>query len=395
MQKNIKILRKIPQEKKLPYPAINRESFQFFITCQAGVEALVKREAEKIGLKNFDVQDRIVRGEGTEKNLYELLVQSRFSNRVYIELASAITNDFDSLFELVKNISWKNFLRAGIAIVAEATAIKSTLSHTPSIQSIAKKAIVSHLTDGTGTHHLYENRDGDEAHIQIFMIENRVHILIDITGNPLHKRGYRTESGDAPIKENLAAAILAISGWRFRKKFLDPFCGSGTFAIEAAMLARNIAPGLGRHFAVENFPFFEKEIFYAVRREAREKIYPSGNYQIFASDIDPKMIEIAKNNARRAGVEDDIIFVEQNFFDYDFGEKTTIVTNPPYGERIEANEEISNFYEKFVKFFENQNISGGFITSYSEAEKWLPRAKWKNRKLYNGGLPARWYQKIK
>lgn len=237
---------------------------------------------------------------------------------MYIELASAITNDFDSLFELVKNISWKNFLRAGIAIVTEATAIKSTLSHTPSIQSIAKKAIVSHLTDGTGTHHLYENRDGDEAHIQIFIIENRAHILIDITGNPLHKRGYRTESGDAPIKENLAAAILAISGWRFREKFLDPFCGSGTFAIEAAMLARNIAPGLGRHFAVENFPFFEKEIFYAVRREAHEKIYPSGNYQIFASDIDPKMIEIAKNNARRAGVEDDIIFVEQNFFDYDF-----------------------------------------------------------------------------
>ena len=178
---------------------------------------------------------------------------------MYIELASAITNDFDSLFELVKNISWKNFLRAGIAIVTEATAIKSTLSHTPSIQSIAKKAIVSHLTDGTGTHHLYENRDGDEAHIQIFLIENRAHILIDITGNPLHKRGYRTESGDAPIKENLAAAILAISGWRFREKFLDPFCGSGTFAIEAAMLARNIAPGLGRHFAVENFPFFEKE----------------------------------------------------------------------------------------------------------------------------------------
>lgn len=237
---------------------------------------------------------------------------------MYIELASAITNDFDSLFELVKNISWKNFLRAGIAIVTEATAIKSTLSHTPSIQSIAKKAIVSHLTDGTGTHHLHENRDGDEAHIQIFIIENRAHILIDITGNPLHKRGYRTESGDAPIKENLAAAILAISGWRFRKKFLDPFCGSGTFAIEAAMLARNIAPGLGRHFAVENFPFFEKEILYAVRREAHEKIYPSGNYQIFASDINPKMIEIAKNNARRAGVEDDIIFVEQNFFDYDF-----------------------------------------------------------------------------
>ena len=114
------------------------------------------------------------------------------------------------------------------------------------------------------------------------------------------------------------------------------------------MLARNIAPGLGRHFAVENFPFFEKEIFDAVRREAREKIYPSGNYQIFASDIDPKMIEIARNNARRAGVEDDIIFVEKNFFDYEFNEKTTIVTNPPYGEQIDADEEISDFYEKFV-----------------------------------------------
>ncbi len=213
--------------------------------------------------------------------------------------------------------------------------------------------------------------------------------MLDITGNALHKRGYRTESGEAPIKETLAAAIVALSNWRFRENFCDPFCGSGTFAIEAAMLARNIAPGMGRHFAIENFPFFNKEIFTEVRTECRQNTYPSGNYKIFASDLSDEMVQITKNNAMRAGVENDIIFEKSDFFTKNFDEKTTIVTNPPYGVRLETDDD-DEFYKNFIKKMENENISGGFITSY-EAEKLLDKKIWKDRKLYNGGLPARFF----
>lgn len=404
MQKNpIKILRKIPKETTISPKNPEKKSQEnswfspsentIFITCQAGLESLVKKDNQKIGLKILETRDRIIRAKATEKNIYEALLWNRFSNRIYLELATSKIETFDELFSLVEGISWKNFLPRWIAIVTEATTIKSQLSHIPSIQSITKKAIVKHITEGTGTHHLYENRDGDEAHIQVFLIENVAYILLDITGSALHKRGWRTESGEAPIKETLAAAIIALSNWRFWEIFWDPFCGSGTFAIEAALLARNIAPGIGRHFAIENFPFFNKNMFDIARKEAREKSYPSGKYQIFGSDINPEMIEKSRRNALRAGIENDVIFEIVDFFDKDFTQKTTIVTNPPYGIRLE-NFSDEEFYKNFVKILENENISGWFITSYEEVKALLSHKKWKDRKLYNGGLSARFYKKI-
>lgn len=368
-----------------------RRLWKVFITCQAGLESLVKRDNEKIGLKNFEIRDRIVRANATEKQIYEALVWNRFANRVYLELSDEKVETFDELFAVVEAISWWDFLPAGIAIVTEATAIKSTLSHTPSIQSITKKAIVKRLTEGTGTHRLYEDRTGDEAHIQVFIIENVAYILLDITGNALHKRGWRTESGEAPIKETLAAAIVVLSSWNFREKFLDPFCGSGTIAIEAALLARNIAPGIGRHFAIENFKIFDKNIFDEVRRKAREKSFQNGKYQIFASDLDEISLQKAKNNAMRAGVETDIIFEKSDFFQTNFDEKTWIVTNPPYNVRLEIDDE--NFYKNFAETFKNENIFGGFITSFDNNDI-LSEKIFKNRKLYNGGLAARFYKKI-
>lgn len=265
------------------------------------------------------------------------------------------------------------------------------MSHTPSIQSITKKAIVNTLTEGTGTHHLYENRNSDEAHIQVFIIENIAYILLDITGNALHKRGWRTESGEAPIKESLAAAIVALSGWKFNETLVDPFCGSGTIAIEAALLARNIAPGLGRHFAIENFPFFNHEIFQNVRTEARHKKFGDKKYKIIARDLSEEVLQKAKNNAMRAGVEDTIIFEKADFFETKFNEKTWIVTNPPYNVRLEIDDEV--FYKNFAEIFKNENISGSFITSFDN-NTILSEKIFKNRKLYNGGLAARFYKKI-
>ena len=401
LQKKIENSRKISPKKDFSKKSERSQKFfknfsleknKLLITCQAGLESLVKKDNEKIWLKTFETQDRIIRVEATEKQIYEALIWNRFANRVYLELTSQKCETFDELFDIVSQINWKKILPPGIAIVTEATAIRSSLSHTPSLQSITKKAIVNTLTEWTGTHHLYEDRTGDEAHIQVFLINNISYILLDITGNALHKRGWRTESGEAPLKETLAAAIVAISGWKFHDIFIDPFCGSGTIAIEAALLAHNIAPWIGRHFAIENFKFFNRELFHEVRTEAKNKVFYDKKYQIFASDLNSEVLQKAKNNAMRAGVENDIIFEKSDFFEKNFSEKFTIVTNPPYGIRLEnANNEA--FYQKFIKIFEKDTISGGFITSYEETEKFLQKKLWKNRKLYNGGIPARFFKK--
>lgn len=402
MQKNnIKILRKISSnniktnqatfftKKKVHF---SLDENKIFITCQAGLESLVKKDNEKIGLKNFIIHDRIVRAIGTEKQLYEALIWNRFSNRIYLELHSGKATTFNELFDLVGQIEWRKILPSWIAIVTEATSIKSQLAHTPSIQSITKKSIVTNLTEWTGTHRLYEDRTGTEAHIQFFLINDVAYILLDITGNALHKRWWRTESWDAPIKETLAASIIALSWWKFWEKFLDPFCWSGTIAIEAALLARNIAPGIGRHFAIENFPFFQKKLLDQARTEARSKIYPSGNYKIIGSDINIEMIEKSKRNAMRAGVENDITFIVDDFFEKTFNEKNTIITNPPYWLRLK-NYSDEDFYKKFISIFEKEFISWWFITSYEEAKSILTPSLWKDRKLYNWWLPARFYKK--
>lgn len=187
------ILRRIDRASSTP-AQIFSEATPFFITCQAGIESLVKQEVSKLGLNTIEVADRIVRVTGSEKQMYELLVWSRFSNRIYLELSHGAVTTFDELFALVKRIPWRQYLHEGIAIVTEATSIKSLLAHTPSLQSVTKKAIVEQLTAGTGTHHLYEDRSGHEAHIQVFLRDNTAHILLDITGTALHKRGYRLES---------------------------------------------------------------------------------------------------------------------------------------------------------------------------------------------------------
>lgn len=376
-------------EKKYTF---NPENLQFFITCQAWLETLIRKESEKFWLKNTTWQDRLIRWNWDEKTIYSLLINSRFANRIYLEITNQKVQTFDELFEIVEKIEWKKFLPNWIEIVTEATAIKSQLSHTPSIQSITKKAIVKNLTEWTGTHHLYENRNWNEAHIQVFVIENIAYILLDITGNALHKRWYRLETGDAPIKETLAAALVALSGWKFKEKFCDPFCGSGTFAIESAILARNIAPGLYRNFAIQNFPIFNKNLFLEAKNLAESKIFPSGKYQIFARDIDEKMIKIAKDNAIRAWVGNDIIFEVKNFFDEKIEEKTWIVTNPPYWIRLE-NENDEIFYKNFLKKFANENIVWGFITSYDKIFELTNRKNYKDRKIFNGWLEARFYKK--
>ncbi len=253
----------------------------------------MKRECEKIGVSDIRALDRLVQCRGTRENLYELLIWSRFANRVYLSLAEEKIVDFDALHDLLSSLNWSAYLTGRERIVIEASSTRSALSSIPTIQSVGQNAIFSTLVTPNYT-------SETEVHILILIIDDIAHILLDVTGDPLHKRGYRRDAGEAPLKENLGAALVALANWKYRTPLLDPFCGSGTILIEAAMLARNIAPGLFRSFRIEELPFHDAELLEQVREQAEKKIYPSGSYTIHARDIDPAMISVARENARRA-----------------------------------------------------------------------------------------------
>lgn len=302
---------------------------------------------------------------------------SRFANRVYISLSETKVTDFDTLFTLCERIEWSDYLTGKENIVIEASTTRSTLSSAPTIQSVGQKAVYSTLNTPNIT-------NGVEVHILILIIDDIAHILLDITGEPLHKRGYRREAGEAPIKESLAAALVAFANWKYKSPILDPFCGSGTIPIEAVMIARNIAPGLQRHFRIEPLPFHDRSLFELVKTEARNKSYPSGKYQVYASDIDPEMIRIARENAERAGVGEDIVFEVGNFLENH--KQATIITNPPYGNRIQS-DALPEIYAKLVK--NTMENGGGFITTYDIGKNSLA-----NKKLLNGAEECRfWYRK--
>ena len=349
------------------------------LTCQSGVESLVKRECERLGCTDIQVQDRLISCTGTERNMYELLIWSRFANRVYIELAREKTNDFDQLYNTLNWLKWSEYLTGKERIVIEASSTRSTLESIPTLQSVGQRAIFSTLNTPNLT-------NGIEVHILILIIDNISHILLDITGDPLHKRWYRREAWEAPIKENLAAALIAFANWKYSVPLSDPLCGSGTIPIEAVMIARNIAPWLFRHFRVEELPFYDSEMFQVVRDTARSKIYPSGKYHINASDIDPDMIQIAKGNAKRAWVLDDINF---GVCDYITNPplEGIIICNPPYGNRLQTNQ-MDSIYKKLInEVWEN---GWGCITSYPIESK----HQLANKKLLNGGEECRyWYKK--
>ncbi len=392
----------------------NSLPFNFLLTCQSGLESLVKRECERIGVGDIRALDRLVKCRGTLQNMYELMIWSRFANRVYLSLAEEPITDFDTLHEVLRNIEWGYYLTGKEQIVIEASSTRSTLSSIPTIQSVGQNAIFSTITTPNYT-------NNTEVHILILIIDDIAHILLDVTGDPLHKRGYRRDAWEAPLKENLAAALVAFANWKYRTPLLDPFCGSGTIAIEAAMMARGIAPGLFRLFRIEELPFHDAESLETAKAKAEQKIYPSGEYSISASDIDPAMIHIAEGNARRAGVAGDITFSVGNFLEdskwkiqnskwdtldsqswiLNLESNICIVTNPPYGNRLQS-EDLADIYTKLIH--EVSEHGWGFITTYpivqnpqsAKADSSFQKgaSPLANRKLLNGGEECRfWYKK--
>ncbi|MDD2487112.1 MAG: class I SAM-dependent RNA methyltransferase [Candidatus Gracilibacteria bacterium] len=367
------------------------------VTCIAGVESLLKKELEKLGFQNIEVLDRILSFVGDESAVARVNMTSRVANKVYVELFGGKIYDFDSLFNCLSDIDWKYLIGNNNPLIIKATSIKSELSSTPAIQKVSTKAILTKLT-GSKDKFYVENNELPPIEIFLFLKDDNLRVLLNTSGEALHKRGYRTSSHEAPIKESLAASLVLLSNWNFSNNLYDFFCGSGTIVIEAAMIAKNIAPGLiGRKYAFENFSWYPKKHLEDARNEAKEKIFSGKEYNIFASDISEEYIEDAKINAKNAGVEDMIKFEVKPLNAY-VGAKNlsgTVVSNPPYGLRMNQKDLIF-VYKDIAKIFDNnENLNGGLITSFMEFDDLVDLRNWKKRKLYNGSELCYFYKRNK
>lgn len=360
-------------------------------TCTFGLESLLKYEMEKFGY-TASLENGYAECNGEKHDIAKLNLGLRTADRVYIVLAEFTASSFDGLFENVKAISWGEYLPQDAFIHVTGRSVRSTLHSVPTCQSIVKKAIIDALSAHYKTSIFPET--GSRYRIEVVINKDVASILLDTSGEGLHKRGYRPYTSLAPLKETLAAAIVLFTRWKPQYPFADPMCGSGTIPIEAAMIAANIAPGLTRNFAAESWGDEWLKSFADERAAAHDRIVPFDGL-IVASDIDPDSIRHAKHNANRAGVGAMIEFEEKDLLEFTHpGRGGVIVCNPPYGERLEGeNENLAAVYRTMGNVFNKlDNWEYAVITAYEEFEKAFGRKADKNRKLYNGNIKCYLYQ---
>ncbi len=368
--------------------------FQLVATCLFGLEHLLGEEIDALGYDRINTIDGRVTFLGDEEAVALSNVFLRFAERVYIKIGSFKAESFEELFEGTRALPWSSFIGKNDAFPVKGHSIKSKLFSIPDCQAIIKKAVVKSLSVPYGISIFPE--DGIKYQIEFFILRDEVTLMIDTSGVPLHKRGYRKESNSAPIRETLAAAIAATSRPREEVLFWDPMCGSGTIAIEAAMLMRNIAPGAKRSFAAEEFSFIKKSLWKDARDMAKEGEVKS-NFEVFASDIDKNAIALTEKNAKNAGVSDSIrAFIMDARKISAPGRRGTIVTNPPYGERLGTRREVEELYRDIGKHFRSLSPWQVYvITSHEGFERLYGKRADKIRKLYNGMIPAYLYQYFK
>ena len=364
-------------------------------TCMFGLEKILGEEIDALGLTRLDTMDGRVTFEGTEADIPRANIALRCAERVFVHLGAFPARSFAELFDDVRGLPWEDWVSRTDAFPVKGHSIKSGLTSVPDCQSIVKKAIVERLKDKYGISWFEET--GVKYQIEFFLFKDVAHLMIDTSGVALHKRGYRPEAGAAPLRETLAAALVYTARPREDVLFWDPFCGSGTIAIEAAMMVSGRAPGLGRSFAGEAFANIPKNLWEDARAEAQSKIRTDCKFQVYASDIDEDILDITYENALRAGVEEYI-----NIFQADArtikkeDRKGTVVCNPPYGERMGEREEIERLY---------QQLGGSFkalypwqiyvLTSSDRFDRLYGQRADKIKKLYNGMLPCYLYQYFK
>ena len=366
---------------------------ELIATATFGLEAVVKREIEALGYKILKTEDGKVTYMGDERAIVRSNLWLRSADRVLLKMAEFKALEFEELFQQTKALAWEELIPVDGKFTVTGTSVKSKLHSVPACQKIVKKAIVERLKDFYGLEVFEET--GAEYTVKATLLKDRVTLTVDTSGVGLHKRGYRVCDVAAPIKETLAAAMIQLSFWNKDRILLDPCTGSGTIPIEAAMIARNIAPGLNRAFACQQWELIDEKIWKEEKKAAFEAIDYDTELKIYGFDINRKAVEAAKENAEEAGVDDCIIFKKADASKLrPIGENGIIVTNPPYGERIGEEEEIRKIYEGFNRFFnENPDWSLFMITTDKEAEeKVMGREANRRRKLYNGRLETCYYQ---
>ncbi|MDV9289537.1 class I SAM-dependent RNA methyltransferase [Clostridioides difficile] len=370
------------------------KNYTLISPCFFGMEKMLAREITNLGYEIIKTEDGRITYKTDEFGIAKSNMWLRCAERVHLKIAEFEAKSFDELFENTKRINWSRYIPYGAQFpISKASSIKSKLYSTPDVQAIVKKAIVeslkkSYLEDGL------LKEDKEKYPIFVFIHKDKVTISIDTTGDALHKRGYREKANKAPIRETLAAGLIYLTPWKAGRVLVDPMCGSGTILIEAAMIGINMAPGLNREFISEKWRILDKKIWWDVRKDAFNKIDNESKFKIYGYDIDEESIDIARENAEIAGVDEYIEFnvgdATQFKSENEFG---FIITNPPYGERLEDKDSVKQLYKELGYAFRKlKNWSYYLITSYEDFEYEFGQKADKKRKLYNGMLKTNFFQ---
>lgn len=369
-------------------------TFDLLVPCHFGLEAVLKREIYDLGYEITKVEDGRVTFEGDEEAVCRANIFLRTAERVMIQVGRFKATTFEELFQGIKNLPWEEYIpEDGKFWVKKASSINSKLFSPSDIQSIAKKAMVERMKQKY--HKEWFKEDGAAYPVRVFLLKDEVTVALDTSGDSLHKRGYRTMTSKAPLTETLAASLIMLTPWRKDRILVDPFCGSGTFPIEAAMIAANIAPGMNRDFTAEEWTnMIDRKLWYECVKEAEDMIDTTVKVDIQGYDIDGDVIKAARENAKRAGVEHMIHFQQRAVADLSHPKKYGfIITNPPYGERLEDKADLPELYTQIGQAYQRLDSWSMFlITSYTDTEKYIGRKADKNRKIYNGMLKTYFYQ---
>ncbi|MFV0441002.1 MAG: class I SAM-dependent RNA methyltransferase [Lachnospirales bacterium] len=368
------------------------EQYDFIATTTFGLESTVKREATRLNLQNIKVQDGRVNFTGSFYDMIRANVNLRSAGKILWKVAEGKVTEFEDLFQLVNGFNWQDYLPENANFHIKGKSVQSKLFSIRDCQKITDVAIVKKMK--TKYNREFFEKNGPLFTVQVSILRDIATITIDTSGSSLHKRGYRTNQIAAPLKETTAHSLIELSYWRKDRLLVDPCCGSGTIPIEAAMIARNIAPGIDRKFVAEYWTFIDRELWKEARNEAKKQINYDFMPKIYGYDIDENAIKIAKENAINAGVEDCIHFEVKDAKDMEITEEYGIViTNPPYGERIGDEADVIALYKAFGDIFrEEKTWSFYCITSDENFERYYGKSADKKRKLYNGKIKTDYYQ---
>lgn len=365
--------------------------YDLIATSTFGIESITAKELRALGYEDLKIENGKVTFEGDEMDIAIANVHLRTADRVLIKMAEFEARSFEELFQGTQKVNWSEIIPVDGVMHVVGKSVKSTLYSVPDCQSIVKRAVIKSMSESYGIEQFSES--GPVYKIEVAILKDVVTLTIDTTGPGLHKRGYRELAGIAPLKETLAASMILVSRWRDDFELIDPFCGSGTILIEAAMIAQNIAPGVNREFVCETWPSMRENIFKMVRDGARNS-EKHKDIKLIGYDIDYRTIKVAMENAKKAGVDKYIEFQRRDFMDFSTSRKHGfIISNPPYGERIGEKEILDGLYKHMGNVKKKLDTwDFNILTSFESFEKTFGLKSTKNRKLYNGKIRCYYYQ---